>query len=87
MENIEWMRHRKLRISVPEKYNLLTYLLTPWCRTLFEKLMVTQPVKNILLSLWNPKAHHLVRKSSPLDPILSQPNPICPSIPISLKSI
>jgi len=22
-------------------------LLTPWCRTLFEKLIVTQPVKNI----------------------------------------
>jgi hypothetical protein len=29
---------------------LLTYLLTPWCRILFEKLIVTQLVKNILLS-------------------------------------
>jgi hypothetical protein len=24
---------------------LLTYLLTPWCRTLFEKLIVTQLIK------------------------------------------
>jgi hypothetical protein len=24
---------------------LLTYLLTPWCRILFENLIVTQPVK------------------------------------------
>jgi len=29
---------------------LLTYLLTPWCRILFEKLIVTQLSKNILLS-------------------------------------
>jgi hypothetical protein len=29
---------------------LLTYLLTPWCRILFENLIVTQLSKNILLS-------------------------------------
>jgi hypothetical protein len=29
---------------------LLTYLLTPWCRIVIEKLIVTQLVKNILLS-------------------------------------
>jgi len=29
---------------------LLTYLLTPWCRKLFEKLIMTHLVKNILLS-------------------------------------
>jgi hypothetical protein len=29
---------------------LLTYLLTSWCRILFEKLLVTQLVKKILLS-------------------------------------
>jgi hypothetical protein len=27
-----------------------TYSITPWCRVLFEKLIVTQLVKNILLS-------------------------------------
>jgi len=29
------------------------HILTPWCRILFEKLIVTQLVKNILLSYGN----------------------------------
>jgi hypothetical protein len=44
---------------------LLTYLLTPWRRALFEKLIVTQPVKKIPLSCGTrrfitvfTKAHH-----------------------------
>jgi hypothetical protein len=53
-------------------------LLTPWCRTLFEKLIVTQLIKNILLSLWDLKVHHLVHKNQPLDPILNQMNPVRP---------
>jgi hypothetical protein len=56
------------------------HLLTPWCRILFEKLIVTQLVKKYPFS-WNPKVHHRPHKSPPLDPILSQPNPVHPIDP------
>jgi hypothetical protein len=59
----------------------ITYLLTPWCRMLFEKLIVTQPVEKYPAFLWNPKVHHRVHKSPPLDPILNQPNPVRPIDP------
>jgi hypothetical protein len=60
---------------------LLTYLLTPWCKILFEKLIVTQIVKKYTAFLRNPKVHHRVHRSPPLDPILSQPNPVRPIDP------
>jgi hypothetical protein len=55
---------------------LLTYLLTHSLTPLFEKLIVTQPVKKYPAFLWNPKVHYRVHISPPLDPLLSQPNPV-----------
>jgi hypothetical protein len=59
--------------------------LAPWCRTLFEKLIVTQFVKKYPAFLLNPKAHHRVYTSPPLDPIPRQPNPVHPIEPYLLK--
>jgi hypothetical protein len=65
---------------------LLTYLLThSMCRILFEKLVVTQLVKKYHAFLWNPKVHYRAHTSSPMDPILSQLNPVRPIDPYLAK--
>jgi hypothetical protein len=65
----------------------LTHSLTPWCRTLFEKLIVTQLVQKYHAFFMEPQDSLHAHKSPPVDPILSQLNPVCPtSILVSLRS-
>jgi hypothetical protein len=56
------------------QFYLLTYLLTPWCRILFEKLIVTQLIKKYPAFFMEPEG--LLPCSQKPDPILSHLNPV-----------
>jgi hypothetical protein len=73
---------------VSEIYDLFTYSLThSMVQDIFLKSWLSLCLsKNILLYLWNPKVRYRVHKITPLDPILSQLNPVRPIDPPIFKS-
>jgi hypothetical protein len=60
---------------------LLTHSLTPWCRILFEKLIVTQLVKKLSCFLMEPAGSLPCPQKPATGPYLSQLNPVRPIDP------
>ena len=64
---------------------LITYLLTPWSRVLFEKLTGFAANQEIPRILWYPKVHYHTHKRPPPVPILSQLHPVPTTLSHFLK--
>ena len=65
--------------------DISTYLLTPWCRVLLEKLNWSAASQETPRISRNPKVHYRTHKCPPPVSILGQPNPV--HIPTSWRSI
>jgi len=76
-----------LLLSTTRVSYLLFYLFIPWYRTLFEKLIVTQLIKNILLSYGTRRFITVLTEARHWTLSSTSRIQLAPSIPISLTSI
>jgi hypothetical protein len=62
---VSYIFTREMRCSNPGQNTDYTYLLTPWCRVLLEKLTSFAANQGIPCILWNPKIHYRTHKRPP----------------------
>jgi hypothetical protein len=87
-DKTEIYRISRKRLAVQKYiYIYMSYLLTPWCRILFEKLIVTQLSKNILLSYGTRRFNTAFTKARHWTLFWASRILFAPSKPISLRSI